>query len=582
MGVITGDMLVNGKPLDASFARKTGYVQQQDVHLDTATVRESLRFSATLRQPKSVSLEEKYAYVEQVIDMLDMREFADAVVGQTGEGLNVEQRKLVSIGVELAAKPKLLLFLDEPTSGLDSQSSWAICAFLRKLADAGQAILCTVHQPSAVLFQQFDRLLFLARGGKTVYFGDIGRESRVLLSYFESHGSRTCGEMENPAEFMLEIVNEGVNQKGEEWHEVWNASEEKQLVLQEIDRIHAEKANEYEEDFGNEAHAEFAMPFSSQLWYVMHRVNQQYWRMPGYVFAKFILGIGAALFTGFSFFDPPNSMAGMQNVLFGVFMVLTIFQALVQQIQPLFVTQRALYEVRERPSKTYSWKAFMISAILVELPYQTITAVLIFACWYLPIMGIQASSRQVLVLLFTIQLLYFASSFAQMIIAAMPNVQTAAALVTLLILMSMIFCGVLQNVDALPGFWIFMYRLSPFTYWIAGMVGTQLHEREVICSDTEYSTFAPPSGMTCQEYTSEWWSQTHFLTRGYIENMNSTTECRYCPIFVADQYMATIDVSYDDRWMNFGIMWAFIGFNFSVAIFSYWFFRVRSSGGKKA
>jgi ABC-type multidrug transport system ATPase subunit len=101
-----------------------------------------------LRQPKTVSKEEKYKYVEDVIDMLNMREFANAIVGVPGQGLNVEQRKLLTIGVELAAKPKLLLFLDEPTSGLDSQSSWAICAFLRKLADAGQAILCTIHQVS--------------------------------------------------------------------------------------------------------------------------------------------------------------------------------------------------------------------------------------------------------------------------------------------------------------------------------------------------------------------------------------------------------------------------------------------------
>jgi ABC-type multidrug transport system ATPase subunit len=103
-----------------------------------------------LRQPSTVSKEEKHDWVEKVIDMLNMRDFASAVVGIPGEGLNVEQRKLLTIGVELAAKPKLLLFLDEPTSGLDSQSSWAIVAFLRKLADAGQAVLCTVHQPSAI------------------------------------------------------------------------------------------------------------------------------------------------------------------------------------------------------------------------------------------------------------------------------------------------------------------------------------------------------------------------------------------------------------------------------------------------
>lgn len=153
-----------------------------------------------LRQPKNVSKAEKYKYVESVIDMLGMRDFANAVVGVPGQGLNVEQRKLLTIGVELAAKPKLLLFLDEPTSGLDSQSSWAICAFLRKLADAGQAVLCTIHQPSAILFQEFDRLLFLAKGGKTVYFGEIGDDSRTLLDYFESNGARRCEDEENPAE----------------------------------------------------------------------------------------------------------------------------------------------------------------------------------------------------------------------------------------------------------------------------------------------------------------------------------------------------------------------------------------------
>jgi len=115
IGVVTGDMFVNGNSLDASFQRKTGYVQQQDLHLETATVRESLRFSALLRQPASVSIKEKYDYVEDVIRMLQMEDFAEAIVGVPGSGLNVEQRKLLTIGVELAAKPKLLLFLDEPT-----------------------------------------------------------------------------------------------------------------------------------------------------------------------------------------------------------------------------------------------------------------------------------------------------------------------------------------------------------------------------------------------------------------------------------------------------------------------------------
>jgi ATP-binding cassette subfamily G (WHITE) protein 2 (PDR) len=127
------------------------------------------------------------------------------------------------------------------------------------------------------------------------------------------------------------------------------------------------------------------------------------------------------------------------------------------QIQPLFITQRSLYEVRERPSKAYSWKAFLIANIVVEIPYQIITGILIWACFYYPVVGAnQASIRQVLILLFSVQLLIYASAFAQMTIAALPDAQTAAGLVTLFTFMSILFSGVLQSPDLLPGFWIFV------------------------------------------------------------------------------------------------------------------------------
>ena len=115
MGVISGDLLIDGHPRDDSFQRKTGYVQQQDLHLETSTVRESLTFSALLRRPETTPKAEKIAYVEEVIRLLEMEEYAEAIVGVPGEGLNVEQRKRLTIGVELTAKPDLLLFFDEPT-----------------------------------------------------------------------------------------------------------------------------------------------------------------------------------------------------------------------------------------------------------------------------------------------------------------------------------------------------------------------------------------------------------------------------------------------------------------------------------
>ncbi|KAG6330183.1 hypothetical protein ID866_8906, partial [Astraeus odoratus] len=169
-GVVSGDRFVNGHPLPADFGAQTGYCQQMDTHIPETTVREALLFSAKLRQPESVPLAEKEAYVDKCLAMCGLQDYADAIVGSLG----VELKKRTTIAVELAAKPKLLLFLDEPTSGLDSQSAWAIVKFLRELANHGQAILCTIHQPSGELFQMFDRLLLLRKGGQTVYFGDLG------------------------------------------------------------------------------------------------------------------------------------------------------------------------------------------------------------------------------------------------------------------------------------------------------------------------------------------------------------------------------------------------------------------------
>ena len=164
IGVVSGDLLVDGRPLGGHFARSTAYAEQMGVHEGTATVREAMRFSAYSRQPYHVPKEEKDAYIEEVIELLELEPLADAIV----LSLNVEARKRLTIGVELASKPKFLLFLDEPTSGLDGQSAWNIVRFLRKLADRSQAILCTIHQPSSLLFSSFDCLLLLERGGETV------------------------------------------------------------------------------------------------------------------------------------------------------------------------------------------------------------------------------------------------------------------------------------------------------------------------------------------------------------------------------------------------------------------------------
>jgi ABC-type multidrug transport system ATPase subunit len=301
MGVITGDMLVDGRPRDESFQRKTGYVQQQDLHLHTSTVREALEFSALLRQPPQYSRAEKLAYVDTVIDLLNMREYADAIVGVPGEGLNVEQRKRLTIGVELAARPKLLLFLDEPTSGLDSQTSWSICNLMETLTKNGQAILCTIHQPSAMLFQRFDRLLLLAKGGKTVYFGEVGQGATTLMDYFVRNGGPACPPGANPAEHMLDVIGAAPGAQTDiDWPTVWRQSSEYQDVQKELAKLR-ELVNQPSpvSDLSDQAsYSEFAAPFVQQLFLVSLRVFQQYWRNPSYIWSKALLTIGCVRLPG--------------------------------------------------------------------------------------------------------------------------------------------------------------------------------------------------------------------------------------------------------------------------------------------
>lgn len=299
MGVVTGEISVNGSPRNTSFQRETGYVQQQDLHLETTTVREALNFSALLRQPGYLSQKEKLDHVDEVIKLLDMEEYADAVVGVPGEGLNVEQRKRLTIGVELAAKPRLLVFVDEPTSGLDSQTSWAILDLLQKLTKNGQAILCTIHQPSSMLFQRFDRLLLLASGGKTVYFGDIGKNSEQLISYFERNGAPPCPQIANPAEWMLEAIGAAPGSSSKfDWHAIWKNSPEYQIVQAELQRLQVSGRNSVSQIEDQESSNEFAAPFLLQLWEVTHRVFQQYWRTPSYIYSKASLVTLVSAFIG--------------------------------------------------------------------------------------------------------------------------------------------------------------------------------------------------------------------------------------------------------------------------------------------
>ncbi|OWZ15160.1 ABC transporter, partial [Phytophthora megakarya] len=207
---LRGRVLLNGvDATELAVRRCTGYCEQTDVHSDASTFREALQFSAYLRQGDRVAPERVEEIVDECLELLGLQD----VAGQIVRGSSSEQLKRLTLGVELAAQPSVL-FLDEPTSGLDARAAKALMDGVRKVADSGRTVICTIHQPSAEVFLLFDSLLLLQRGGETVYFGELGHNGETLVNYFQSLGLPRSAPAfkpgDNPATWMLDVIGAGV------------------------------------------------------------------------------------------------------------------------------------------------------------------------------------------------------------------------------------------------------------------------------------------------------------------------------------------------------------------------------------
>lgn len=130
---------------------------------------------------------------------------------------------------------------------------------------------------------------------------------------------------------MLDIIGAGASgQSSTDWVATWNNSPQRLEIIAELDRI-AKHESPNVAGSDDMSTCEFAMPITSQFYFVTKRVFQQYYRQPEYILAKFILGIVSGLFIGFSFWKADNSQQGFQNVLFSLFLLCTIFSTLVNQ-----------------------------------------------------------------------------------------------------------------------------------------------------------------------------------------------------------------------------------------------------------
>ncbi|KAH8674955.1 ABC-2 type transporter [Ilyonectria robusta] len=565
VGVISGDMLVNGRPLGEEFQRGTGFCEQRDIHEGSSTIREALEFSALLRQESHVPRSEKIAYVDRIMHLLELNDLEHALISS----LTVEQRKRVTIGVELAAKPSLLLFLDEPTSGLDSQSAYSIVRFLRKLCDAGQAIICTIHQPSSDLIEQFDMILALNRGGKTFYFGPVGENGSIVIDYFAARGFH-CSPNQNVAEFILETASRpGVNDQGVsvDWNEEWRKSNEAKAIDDEIDSIAAEKRNIVTSD-------KKPTKFAASTWYqcvlLTKRTFIKHWREPHYVYGRLFIHVTMGIISGFTFWNLGKDVASLQNRMFtAIIYPFFVPPSVVNSVVIYFFRNRDLWEDRELPSCTYGWVAFCTANVLTEIPMSIVSGTLYFLLWYFPTGLPVTASVSGYVYLMTILWSLFMASWGQWIASFGPKYASISNILPFFFCITALVNGVFVPYSALPGFWKYwLYYINPATWLSRGLLSTILPLVSVACSEPEFAHFDPPPGLSCAEYASSFVE--NIAKAGYLQDPNATSNCGYCPYNDGAEYMKTLNIHAGDKWPCLGYMVVYVVFNcFLVYLFIY-------------
>lgn len=141
-------------------------------------------------------------------------------------------------------------------------------------------------------------------------------------------------------------------------------------------------------------------------------------------------------------------------------------------------------------------------------------------------------------------------------------------------MLTLIFCGVLATPQSLPGFWIFMYRVSPFTYLVSGMLAVGVANTDVQCAANEFLHFVPRAGQNCSEYLHDYIS----AVGGRLSDQTTADECVYCPIADTNKFLEGVSSKYSERWRNFGILWAYVIFNVIGALVLYWLVRVPKKG----
>ncbi|XP_077209810.1 pleiotropic drug resistance protein 1-like [Tasmannia lanceolata] len=474
-GYIEGNISISGYPKkQETFARISGYCEQTDIHSPHVTVYEALLYSVWLRLPTEVNTATRKMFVEEVMELVELTSLREALVGLPGvNGLSTEQRKRLTIAVELVANPSII-FMDEPTSGLDARAAAIVMRTVRNTVDTGRTVVCTIHQPSIDIFEAFDELFLLKQGGEEIYVGPLGHNSCYLISYFEGiSGVKKIKEGYNPATWMMEVTTMLQEEILEvNFADIYKNSDlfrRNKTLINELSSPHPGSEDLY-------FHTKYSQPFVIQCIACLWKQHKSYGRNPPYTAVRFLFTTFIALMFGTMFWDLGSKTRREQDLfnamgsMYGAVLFIGIQNA--SSIQPVVAVERTVF-YRERAAGMYSALPYAFAQLVIEVPYilvQTLTyGVIVYA-----MMAFEWTAAKFFWYLFFMffTFLYF-TYYGMMAVGLTPNQDISAIFSSAFYAIWNIFGGFIIPQTRIPVWWRWYYWACPVSWTIYGLVASQ-------------------------------------------------------------------------------------------------------------
>ncbi|KAM1056398.1 hypothetical protein ACFX13_030551 [Malus domestica] len=475
-GYIEGSITISGYPKNqATFARVSGYCEQNDIHSPYVTVYESLVYSAWLRLAKDVTKDKRKMFVDEVIDLVELNPLRNALVGLPGvNGLSTEQRKRLTIAVELVANPSII-FMDEPTSGLDARAAAIVMRTVRNTVDTGRTVVCTIHQPSIDIFEAFDELFLMKRGGQVIYAGPLGARSHKLVEYFEAiPGVPKIKDGYNPATWMLDVSSAAVEAQNDvDFAEIFANSDLYRRNQELIKELSTPQPGSKDLHFPTQ----FSQSFLTQCQACFWKQHWSYWRNSQYNAIRFFMTISVGVIFGIIFWNKGKKMDTQQDIMnllgAGYAAVLFLGAGNASAVQSVVAVERTVF-YRERAAGMYSELPYAFSQVAIETLYVLIQTFAYSVILY-GMIGFDWKVDKFLYFYYFIFMCFtYFSMYGMMAVALTPGPQIAAIVMGFFMSFWNLFSGFLVPRTLIPIWWRWYYWGSPVAWTIYGIFASQM------------------------------------------------------------------------------------------------------------